>query len=113
MKKLFLTAGFVCVFCSSVFAIPNFYLITIGETKEPYAMYGHTAVRIADTSLKMDFIVDWGVFNFNQPNFYLNFAKGNMIYTTDTDPFQGFLYYNQRSGKGAVMEEILLNDQQK
>ena len=113
MKKPFLTLIFISIFCSSIFAIPNFYLITIGEAEEPYAMYGHTAIRIADTALNMDFIVDWGVFNFNQPNFYLNFAKGNMIYTTDTDPFQGFLYYNQRSGKGAVMAEILLNDQQK
>jgi hypothetical protein len=61
----------------------------------------------------MDFIVDWGVFNFNQPNFYINFAKGNMIYTTATQPFYAFLDQNKRSGKGAVMEEILLNDQQK
>ena len=113
MKKIFLVAGFVSVFCHSIFAIPNFYLITIGEAKEPYAMYGHTALRIADTALNMDFIVDWGVFNFNQPNFYLNFAKGNMIYTTETQSFPGFLYYNHRSGKGAVMEEILLNDRQK
>ena len=113
MKKFFLTFAFIAVFCGKGFAIPNFYLITIGETEEPYAMYGHTAIRIADTALNMDFIVDWGVFNFNQPNFYINFAKGNMIYTTDTQPFYAFLYYNERSGKGAVMEEILLNDQQK
>jgi len=113
MKKLFLIIGFIGVFCHSIFAVPNFYLITIGESEEPYAMYGHTAMRIADTALNMDFVVDWGVFNFNQPNFYLNFARGNMIYTTDTHSFAGFLYYNQRSGKGAVMEEILLSDQQK
>ena len=113
MKKLILIVGFICVFCGNIFAIPNFYLITIGEAKEPYAMYGHTAIRVADTAWNMDFIVDWGVFNFNQPNFYLNFAKGNMIYTTETHSFSGFLYYNHRSGKGAVMEEIMLNDQQK
>ena len=113
MKKFLLITLFTGIFCHSLCAIPNFYLITIGEAKEPYALYGHTAIRIADTALNMDFVVDWGVFNFNQPNFYLNFAKGNMIYTTETQPFQGFLYYNHRSGKGAVMEEILLNDQQK
>jgi hypothetical protein len=76
-------------------------------------MYGHTAIRVADTALNMDFIVDWGVFNFDQPNFYPNFAKGNMIYTTEAQSFQSFLYYNHRSGKGAVMEEILLNNEQK
>lgn len=113
MKKFLLTIGFIGVFCHGIFAVPNFYLITIGEDEEPYAMYGHTAIRIADTALNMDFIVDWGVFNFKQPNFYLNFARGNMIYTTETQSFAGFLYYNQRSGKGAVMEEILLNDRQK
>jgi hypothetical protein len=113
MKKLFLTTVFIALFCQSIFAIPNFYLITIGAAEEPYAMYGHTAIRVADTSLGMDFIVDWGVFNFNQPNFYLNFASGKMIYTTEAQSFQNFLYYNQRSGKGAVMQEILLNDQQK
>jgi hypothetical protein len=113
MKKIFLIVGFIGVFWCSVFSIPNFYLITIGEAEEPYAMYGHTAIRVADTALNMDFIVDWGVFNFNQPNFYLNFARGNMIYTTDAQSFRSFLYHNQRSGKGSVMEEILLNDEQK
>jgi len=113
MKKLCVTFAFIIIFSPSLFSIPNFYLITIGEAKEPYAMYGHTAIRIADTALNMDFIVDWGVFNFDQPNFYINFAKGNMIYTTEAQSFQSFLYYNHRSGKGAVMEEILLNNEQK
>jgi len=113
MRKLFLITGFIGIFSHSLFSIPNFYLITIGETKEPYAMYGHTAIRVSDTAWNMDFIVDWGVFNFDQPNFYPNFAKGNMIYTTEASSFQNFLYHNHRSGKGAVMEEILLNDEQK
>jgi hypothetical protein len=113
MKRFFLTFGLLVLSIAKTLSIPDYYLITSGTTTEPYAMYGHSALRICDTTNNMDFIVDWGVFNFNQPDFYLNFAIGRMIYTTGTQSFEHFLYFNSYMGKSAVMRKIALNDVQK
>lgn len=114
MKKS--TTIFIFIFFTlfgKMAGVPDFYLLTVGESKEPYAMYGHTAIRIVDTALKMDFIVDWGVFDFDQPDFYLNFARGKMLYTTNTQLYERFTMLNYFHDKGVVSREILLNEGQK
>ncbi|MDR0364002.1 MAG: DUF4105 domain-containing protein [Bacteroidales bacterium] len=114
MKKTFVTIIFlIAASITKVIGVPDFYLLTVGESREPYAMYGHSAIRIVDTSLNMDFIVDWGVFDFGQPNFYINFARGKMLYTTNTQLYERFVMLNDLHDKGVVSREILLNDGQK
>ena len=45
-----------------------------------YAAFGHSAIRINDPVLGIDLAYNYGVFDFNQPNFYLNFTRGHLIY---------------------------------
>lgn len=112
-NKIIILLLIVTGLCKGVKASPDFYLLTVGESREVYAMYGHTAIRVCDTALNMDFIVDWGVFDFNQPNFYINFAKGKMLYSTSTELYERFIMRNYFHDKGVVSREILLNDAQK
>ena len=56
-------------------------VITIGSSqKELYSAFGHSGIRIKDDSLGVDYFYNYGVFDFNQPNFYLNFLKGKLLY---------------------------------
>lgn len=56
-------------------------VITCGPTpNELYAAFGHSAIRVYDPDQKIDFAYNYGVFNFDQPNFYLNFARGYLYY---------------------------------
>jgi hypothetical protein len=56
-------------------------LITLGPTqKELYSAFGHSAIRVYDPVSGMDYFFNYGVFSFNQPNFYLNFARGRNMY---------------------------------
>ena len=56
-------------------------LITIGPTQtELYSAFGHSAIRVYDPQLQIDYFYNYGVFSFNQPNFYLNFARGLNYY---------------------------------
>ena len=56
-------------------------VITCGPYgKELYAAFGHSAIRVNDPELRFDAAYNYGVFDFNQPNFYLNFARGYLYY---------------------------------
>ena len=55
-------------------------LITCGPGEELYSKFGHSALRIRDVSQGFDVIYNYGLFDFNAPNFYLNFVKGKLRY---------------------------------
>lgn len=55
-------------------------IVTSGPGDELYEKFGHTAIRVKDPVLKLDLIYNYGIFDFDAPNFYLNFIKGFMKY---------------------------------
>lgn len=56
-------------------------VITCGPyATELYAAFGHSAIRVYDPQNQIDFAYNYGVFDFDQPNFYLNFARGYLYY---------------------------------
>ncbi len=75
-------------------------VITLGpDPNELYAAFGHSAVRVYDSLNGIDYAFNYGVFDFNQPNFYLNFAKGFLYYKLGVSYYQDFkgayIYYNR------------------
>ena len=69
-------------------------MVTFGPFQgELYSAFGHSAFRIVDTELQYDAIYNYGVFDFNQPNFYLNFARGNLNYKLGKHPYDAFRDY--------------------
>ena len=56
-------------------------VITLGpDQQELYSAFGHSSFRVYDPTNGWDIIYNYGVFDFDQPNFYLNFANGNPYY---------------------------------
>ncbi len=56
-------------------------IITLGPTPtELYAAFGHSAIRVYDADQQLDLAYNYGVFDFDQSNFYLNFARGFLYY---------------------------------
>lgn len=87
MKHFFL--GCLVLLCSLVATGQNFQLseqaqlsvITCGpDQNELYAAFGHSAIRVYDPIHGIDDAFNYGIFDFDQPNFYLNFAKGFLYY---------------------------------
>ncbi|HTF18937.1 MAG TPA: DUF4105 domain-containing protein [Chryseolinea sp.] len=69
----------------------RFSIITCGPHPDPvYLAFGHSAIRMVDHTLGIDYIFNYGVFDFNQPNFYLNFAKGSNDYLLGAYDYQYF-----------------------
>ena len=75
-------------------------VVTCGPFQgELYSAFGHSAFRIYDPLLGFDWIYNYGLFDFNQPNFYLNFARGNLNYRLGVQEYTQFrdtyIYYNR------------------
>ncbi len=88
-------------------------IVTLGPWQhELYAAFGHSAIRVYDPALNVDAFYNYGAFSFDQPNFYLNFARGHLNYKLDVDPYIPWRdYYISRNR--FVHEQILnLTDQQ-
>ena len=88
-------------------------IITAGSGTELYEAFGHSAIRINDPKLKLDLIYNYGIFDFNQPNFYTNFAKGNMVYSLASYDFKYFIASYKRDKRWLKQQILNLNQQQK
>lgn len=81
-------------------------VITCGSGSQLFTSFGHSAFRVNDPILGIDKIYNYGTFDFNAPNFYLNFIKGKLIYqlgTTDTSRFLRTYNYEKRWIKEQVL----------
>ncbi|MDR2848424.1 MAG: DUF4105 domain-containing protein [Bacteroidales bacterium] len=86
-------------------------LLTADAGDELYATFGHSAIRVRDTTSEYDAVFNYGMFNFDAPNFYGNFAHGRMNYCLGVQPFEHFVSiyaYENRE----IREQILLLDAQ-
>src|SRR6478609_4119345 len=75
-------------------------IITCGPTQtELYSAFGHSAIRVYDPKNKIDYAFNYGLFSFDQPNFYLNFARGSSFYVLGVQSYPDFeytyIYYNR------------------
>ena len=82
-------------------------LITVAPGDELYSTFGHNALRVWDPLNRIDQCYDYGTFDFDQPNFYLNFCLGKLLYTLDVSPYRYFERANLRSQR--LMREQWLN----
>ena len=56
-------------------------VITIGPYQgEVWSAFGHSGIRVYDPENSIDWFFDYGVFDFEQENFFLNFAQGLLKY---------------------------------
>jgi hypothetical protein len=82
-------------------------ILTCGPGQnELYSAFGHSAVRVYDPVKGLDILYNYGVFDFDQPNFYLNFTKGNLLYKLAVTDYNRFVQSYAREGR-FVHEQIL------
>jgi hypothetical protein len=66
-------------------------VITCGPYQgELYSAFGHSAIRVYDPVSERDLAFNYGVFDFDQPNFYLNFTRGHLLYKLGVYPYDLF-----------------------
>jgi len=95
----------------------EFSVITIGPYEdELYSAFGHSGIRYRDKQNNIDLFYNYGIFDFDQPNFYLNFLNGRLLYMVgryDYKNVQSFYISQKRYIKEQVLnlresEKIIL-----
>ena len=81
-------------------------LITCAPGEELYSVFGHNAVRVKDPAHGIDWVYNYGTFNFNEPGFYVKFVRGKLNYMLSVGYFRNFIYAYQRENR-SVREQIL------
>jgi hypothetical protein len=61
-------------------------IAVIGPGDELYFWWGHIALVIEDTVTGSSYFYDYGLFNFDDDNFFYNFAFGRLLYSCGVSP---------------------------
>ena len=85
------------------------YLITIGPGDEIFEKFGHNLIRITDESTGQDIVYNWGVFDFDQPHFVLNFAMGRPRYWMRSDPTEGLAEFYKSQDRQIRLQQLNLS----
>jgi len=96
--RRYLKSLLVIIVCNLAFSFVNaaptdsikFSLLTCSPGTEIYSLFGHTAIRYEDKARNLDIVFNYGMFNFNSPNFIWRFVKGETDYQLGVTEFQYF-----------------------
>ena len=75
-------------------------LLTCAPGEEIYSYFGHTAIRYEEPSKGIDWVFNYGIFNFGAPNFIFRFALGQTDYILggmNYDRFAAEYIFDERS----------------
>ena len=81
-------------------------LLTCTPGTEAYSKFGHSAIRITDTAQGIDWVFNYGLFNFGADHFYWRFIKGETDYQLGVEDMQWFLAGNASIGR-KTYEQVL------
>jgi hypothetical protein len=81
-------------------------ILTCGVGEELYSSFGHTGVRVTDSSRHSDEVYNYGTFNFSDPDFYTKFTLGKLPYYLDKGSYNDFMYIYVEE-KRNVKEQVL------
>lgn len=114
MKKIaVLLAVFFCLAISSFSQRLRISVLTCAPGDELYSLFGHTALRITDSTNGTDIIYNYGTFDFNDPDFYTKFVRGKLDYFLSAENVPDFLYEYQMTSRPVIEQELLLSDSEK
>ncbi len=84
----------------------EFSLLTVSPGNDLYSCFGHSAILLQDTSAGILKLYNYGTFDFNDPDFYLNFTRGKLRYMLSVE-HPGELIGMARDENRAVYQQIL------
>jgi len=85
-------------------------ILTCAPGDELYATFGHTAIRIIDSSQQTDLVYNYGTFDFNDPDFYSKFTRGKLDYFLSVATLPQFMYEYQVENRDVSEQELRLTD---
>ncbi len=84
-------------------------LLTIAPTNEIYNEFGHTALRIHDPINQVDLCYNYGVYDFEAPNFIMKFVQGKLPYMMSVVRTNNEFRPYRRQQRGVIEQTFNLN----
>ena len=82
-------------------------MVTVYPGNEIYSLFGHSSFRVYDPVKGIDWMFNYGTFDFDDPLFVPEFVKGQLDYYLAVDRFQRALrFYSDYEGR-RVTEQVL------
>ncbi|MDR0962042.1 MAG: DUF4105 domain-containing protein [Mediterranea sp.] len=88
-------------------------LLTCSAGQEIYTLFGHTAIRYENFTRRTDVVYNYGIFNFDAPNFELRFALGETDYQLGVSRFDRFMREYEYFGRNVSQQILNLNQSEK
>lgn len=67
-------------------------LLTCAPGEALYSKFGHSAIRVMDPVNRTDIVYNYGLFDFDTPNFYVKFIRGKLPYQLGVQSFRQFMW---------------------
>ena len=88
-------------------------ILTVSPGKDLADAFGHSGIRVIDRELNYDVVFNFGIYDFQAPNFYSNFVKGRPIYSLGINNYNRFLNNYQNLNRGIVEHKIQISNNKK
>ncbi len=119
MKKL-LFLFILIFFCGSISAQSRLLssnakisLLTCSPGEAIYELFGHTAVRVNDSSQGIDLVFNYGIFDFDTPGFVVKFVRGKLLYKLGVDQYRRFEYQYKVQNRRVIEQVFNFNQSEK
>ncbi len=88
-------------------------LLTIYPGEDLFSAWGHSTLWVYDPLHHFDRVYSYGTYDFEQPNFYLNFVKGHLNYQLSTCTMEEQYLSAEYEQRKIVKQELDLDSAQK
>jgi hypothetical protein len=118
LKKLslifFLSVACACFSRAQNTCSLSISLLTCAPGEELYSTFGHTAIRVKDSTTGTDYVFNYGTFEFG-PDFYTKFIRGKLLYFLSVEEFNEFMSTYRYESRSVIEQELALdcNEKQK
>ena len=87
-------------------------LLTCGPGNEFYTTFGHSAIRITDPEQGIDYVYNYGTFDFDTPHFYWKFMRGQLDYKLARTTYNRFMQEYASEGRAVWEQPLCFESQQ-
>ncbi|MDO1530196.1 DUF4105 domain-containing protein [Fulvimonas sp. R45] len=87
-------------------------LVTYSPGATYWERFGHDALQLRDIASGESINFNYGVFDFNEANFFLNFARGHMHYLMDAEPSAPEEAFYVQEGRSIARQRLDLTPEQ-
>lgn len=88
-------------------------VLTYAPVSTIHTVFGHSSIRVYDPVNRTDIVYNYGMFDYDAPNFTLNFIRGKMLYCLGVQDFRQVVAYSKYRNQSLNEQVLDLNAKQK